>query len=159
MKDNRQLQAVKDSLTERARFYINSPERAAEGIVFINQIKKLVKRLEDSIKPRAEEKIANTDTGNVIHQMIDLDTGEVFEFDVSMRQPSTAIALDPKTVYDVLGEDAFKFMTVKSTLMTALKKQSAIQNSPITMKHVEAVQENATETVRKGHLVVRQLKD
>lgn len=137
-------------LKEQTRFYLSTPERAAEALLFVRNLKRFAEELEDKVKERAVEIMDRENVDRVPYQIVDQETGEVREWEVRRTYDTEVKEYRPGAVVSALGmEEALKFMKVsKTNLDTFLKKASA--KGHISMEQVEMAVSDPTIKVRKS---------
>lgn len=137
-------------LKEQTRFYLSTPERAAEALLFVRNLKRFAEELEDKVKERAVEIMDRENVDRVPYQIVDQETGEVREWEVRRTYDTEVKEYRPGAVVSALGmEEALRFMKVsKTTLDTFLKKASA--KGHISMEQVEMAISDPTIKVRKS---------
>lgn len=137
-------------LKEQTRFYISNPERAAEALLFVRQLKQFAEELESKVKERAVEIMDRENVDRVPYSITDPVTGEVREWEVRRTYATQVVSYRPGAVVQALGlEEALKFMKVsKVAVDTYLKKQSARGN--ISMEQVEMAVSDPTISTRKS---------
>lgn len=137
-------------LKEQTRFYLSTPERAAEALLFVRNLKQFAEELENKVKERAVEIMDRENVDRVPYQIVDQETGEVREWEVRRTYDTEVKEYRPGAVVLALGmEEALRFMKVsKTTLDTFLKKASA--KGRISMEQVEMAISDPIIKVRKS---------
>ena len=67
-------------LKEETRFYLSTPERVAEALLFVRSAEKYIKELKEKVKERAVEVMDRNNVEVVPYQVVDPETGEVSDF-------------------------------------------------------------------------------
>jgi hypothetical protein len=114
------------TLKEQTRFYLSTPERAAEALLFVRNLERFAAELKEKVKERAVEIMDKENVETLPYRLVDPDTGEVREWIVRRDYAKESKEYRPENVYDALGEDCFSFMKVeKVKLEKYLVAQSA----------------------------------
>lgn len=137
-------------LKEQTRFYLSTPERAAEALLFVRELKQFAVELEDKVKERAVEIMDRENIDRVPYSITDPVTGEVREWEVRRTYNQEIKEYRPGAVVTALGmEDALRFMKVsKTALDDYLKKESA--RGHISMEQVGVAVSDPTIKIRKS---------
>ncbi|MHC1728052.1 MAG: hypothetical protein AB9866_18960 [Syntrophobacteraceae bacterium] len=123
-------------LKEDARFYISTPERAAEALLFVRELERFASDIKQSIKERAAKIMDEKNMELLTYSITDPDTGEVREWEVRRDYGKQSKEYRPEKVVEAIGiEMATKYFKVsKVKLESYLKKASA--KGEITMAQV-----------------------
>lgn len=141
------------ALKENARFYISTPERAGEALLFVRNLKKFAEEIEEKVKARAVEIMDKENMEVLLYSITDPETGEVREWEVRRSYDTVTKEYRPENVIKALGDEGLKYMKVsKGKLETFLKKASA--KKEITMEEVELAVSDPIENKRKGAGVI-----
>jgi hypothetical protein len=140
-------------LKEQARFYISSPEKAAEALLFIRRLKQFAEEVEEKVKERAVVKMDEIGKDLITYSITDPETGEVREWELRRSYGSMSKEYRAENVLKALGETAVKFLKVnKGDLEKYLKKASA--KGEVTMEQVGQATADPVEKMRKGAGVI-----
>lgn len=122
-------------LKEETRFYLSTPERVAEALLFVRSAEKYIKELKEKVKERAVEVMDRNNVEVVPYQVVDPETGEVSDFLVRRDYGKQSKEYKPENVYDALGEDCFAFMKVEKVKLEKYLTSASAQGK-ITMETV-----------------------
>lgn len=151
------LQEKTKDIKEQMRFYLSTPERCAEALLFIRNIEEIVEEAKTKIKDRAGEFMDMNNKEFISYTIVDQVTGEIREWEVRRMEPTVSLDYDPRSVISALGEDAIPFFKVNKTkLDNYLKHKTAKKELAMTVFNV--IRRNATERMRKGSIQLRELK-
>ena len=141
-------------LKDQARFYISTPERAAEALLFVKNLERFAEEIKEKVKARAVELMDKKGVEKIPYSILDEETGEVREWMVSRAYATESKDYRAENVIEAIGiEDAMKFFKVKNTdLKKFLTTQSA--QKKITMEQVEKAVSDPIITTRKGAGVI-----
>ena len=141
-------------LKDQARFYISTPERAAEALLFVKNLERFAEEIKEKVKARAVELMDKKGVEKIPYSILDEETGEVREWMVSRAYATELKEYRAENVIEAIGiEDAMKFFKVKNTdLKKFLTTQSA--QKKITMEQVEKAVSGPIITTRKGAGVI-----
>ena len=141
-------------LKEQARFYISTPERAAEALLFVRELERFAEEIKGKVKERTVEIMDRDGKDLITYSITDETTGEVRSWEVRRSYGTTIKEYRPKKVVSALGmEKAMEFMKVsKSELERFLKKASA--KGDISMDQVKLATDDPIEKMRKGAGVI-----
>jgi len=142
-----------DIIKRESRFYIDSPDKAAEALLFAKNLKKFAEEVEQKVKERAVEIMERENKEILSYSITDEETGEVKTWEAKRSYGTVTKEYNPERVLEALGNEATKFFKVnKTNLDKFLKKESAKGN--ISMDKVELATSDATEKIRKGAGVI-----
>lgn len=141
-------------IREQSRFYISTPERAAEALLFVKNLERFAEEIKEKVKARAVELMDKKGVESIPYSILDEETGEVREWMVSRAYATELKEYRAENVIEAIGiEDAMKFFKVKNTdLKKFLTTQSA--QKKITMEQVEKAVSDPIITTRKGAGVI-----
>lgn len=141
-------------LKEQARFYISTPERAAEALLFVRELERFAEEIKGKVKERTVEIMDRDGKDLITYSITDDETGEVRSWEVRRSYGTVVKEYRPLKVVSALGmEQAMSFMKVqKSELEKFLKKESA--KGTLSMKQVEMATDDPIEKMRKGAGVI-----
>jgi len=141
-------------LKDQARFYISTPERAAEALLFVKNLERFAEEIKERVKARAVELMDKKGVESIPYSILDEETGEVSEWVVNRAYATESKDYRAENVIEAIGiEDAMKFFKVKNTdLKKFLTTQSA--QKKITMEQVEKAVSDPIITTRKGAGVI-----
>lgn len=141
-------------LKDQARFYISTPERAAEALLFVKNLERFAEEIKERVKARAVELMDKKGVESIPYSILDEETGEVREWMVSRAYATESKEYRAENVIEAIGiEDAVRFFKVKNTdLKKFLTTQSA--QKKITMEQVEKAVSDPIITTRKGAGVI-----
>jgi len=154
---NNYLQKVSE-IKEYYRFYISTPDKAAEALLFINELEKITKEAKKSVKERVVELMEKSNKEMIPYMAIDPKTGEIMEWEVKRDYGKQIIEYRPENVFKILGEKAFKYFKVSKTAIDKdLKRMSAREE--ITMQDVDIAVSNPIIKPRSGAgVIMRKIK-
>ncbi len=145
-------------LKESARFYINSPSKAAEALLFVRNLEKFAEEIKEKIKERAGEIMDRENKDVIPYSITDPETGEVREWEMRRSYGTVTKEYRPENVYDALGEDGLAFMKVEKGRLEAYLKKASAQGK-ITMETVGLACKDPIEKMRKGAgVILREVK-
>ena len=141
-------------LKDQARFYISTPERAAEALLFVKNLERFAEEIKEKVKARAVEIMDKKGVESIPYSILDEETGEVSEWVVNRAYATESKDYRAENVIEAIGiEDAVRFFKVKNTdLKKFLTTQSA--QKKITMEQVEKAVSDPIITTRKGAGVI-----
>ncbi len=141
-------------LKDQARFYISTPERAAEALLFVKNLERFAEEIKEKVKARAVEIMDKKGVESIPYSILDEETGEVSEWVVNRVYATESKDYRAENVIEAIGiEDAVKFFKVKNTdLKKFLTTQSA--QKKITMEQVEKAVSDPIVKVRKSAGVI-----
>lgn len=137
------------ALKEQARFYINTPEKAAEALIFVRQLEKFTEEVKASVKARAVEKMDEMNKDLITYSTVDPETGEVREWEVRRSYGGITKEYRPENVLRALGEKAIPYLTVKKGDLEKYLKRAGAKGE-ITMETVSEATADPVEKMRKG---------
>ena len=141
-------------LKDQACFYISTPERAAEALLFVKNLERFAEEIKEKVKARAVELMDKKGVESIPYSILDEETGEVSEWVVNRAYATESREYRVENVIEAIGiEDAVRFFKVKNTdLKKFLTTQSA--QKKITMEQVEKAVSDPIITTRKGAGVI-----
>lgn len=118
---------------EQTRFYLSTPEKVAEALLFVRSAEKYIKELKSKVKERAVEVMDRESAEIVTYRVVDPETGEVNDYQVRRDYSKQSKEYQPANVIAALGlEKALPFLSVKKTdLEKYLKLETAKGNLPM----------------------------
>lgn len=146
-------------LKERARFYISTPERAAEALLFVKNLESFAEEVKVKVKERATEVMDRENKDLITYRITDPVSGEVREWEMRRSYDTETKEYRAENVFKAFGpETALQFLSVsKMKLEAFLKKASA--KGEITMAQVDAAVSDPILKKRKGAgVVLREVK-
>ena len=146
---DKSLEAI-NALREQTRFYISSPERAAEALLFVRNLETFAEEVKAKVKERSVEVMDRDGVDVIPYSITDPTTGEVREWELRRTYSSIMKEYRPENVLEAIGvERAIKFFKVSKTkLDTYLKKASA--KKEISMDQLAQAIADPIEKVRKS---------
>lgn len=146
------------ALKEQTRFYLSTPERAAEALLFVRQLEKFAEELKAKIKERATEIMDRQNMETLPYQVVDPETGEVREWIVRRDYAKQSKEYRPENVYDALGEDCFAFMKVEKGKLEKYLATASAQGK-ITMEAVGlATKDPLIKTIKGSGVKITEVK-
>lgn len=146
------------ALKEQTRFYLSTPERAAEALLFVRQLEKFAEELKAKIKERATEIMDRENMETLPYQVVDPETGEVREWIVRRDYAKQSKEYRPENVYDALGEDCFAFMKVEKGKLEKYLATASAQGK-ITMETVGlATKDPLIKTIKGSGVKITEVK-
>ena len=145
MKDH-SLELIK----EQTRFYLSSPERAAEALLFVRNLEKFAKEVKDKVKERTVEIMDKEGRDVFEYSITDTDTGGKRIWSVRRDYDKQSKEYNPYNVIEAVGiKEALKYFKVgKTDFDRYLKRASA--KGDITMDQVTLATGNVTIKTIKG---------
>jgi hypothetical protein len=146
-------------LEEQARFYISTPERAAEALLFCKRLKTLQERIEASVKERAV-KIMDDKNMELLHYSVtDPDTGEIREWEVRRSYGTQTKEYRPEKVVEALGLPvALKFFKVGKTALEKYLKKGVSKGDLQEFQAFKAVEDPIIKTKKGSGVIMREVK-
>lgn len=147
------------ALREQTRFYLSTPERAAEALLFVRNLERFAAELKEKIKERAVEILDRENKEVIEYQVVDPDTGEVRDWQVRRDYGKQSKEYRPENVIKAIGEEAaVRFFKVgKTDLERYLKLASA--KGDITIEQVEqAVADPLIKTIKGSGVRITEVK-
>ena len=146
------------ALKKQTRFYLSTPERAAEALLFVRQLEKFAEELKAKVKERAVEIMDRENVETLPYQIVDPETGEVREWIVRRDYAKQSKEYRPENVYDALGEDCFAFMKVEKGKLEKFLATASAQGK-ITMEAVGlAVKDPLIKTIKGSGVKITEVK-
>jgi len=146
-------------IEKQTRFYLSTPERAAEALLFVRNLERFAKEVKEKVKARTVEIMDAKGTEMIEYQVVDPDTGEVREWQVRRDYGKQSKEYRPHNVVAALGYDqAEKFFKVgKTDLEKYLARASA--KGEITMAMVElATSDPVIKTIKGSGVKITEVK-
>ena len=146
-------------LKERARFYISTPERAAEALLFCKNAEMVVAEIKESVKQRAAKLMDDNGTESIVYTITDEPTGEVREWSVKRDYDKETKEYRAEAVIDAFGlEMAMPYLKVgKTKLETFMKK--AVSRQLVTSEQTFKATSNPIIKTKKGSgVIMREIK-
>lgn len=133
-----------DMIEERTRFYINSPEKGAEALLFVKRLTEITERLNEKVRERASQVMDFKDLEKMVYAITDDKTGEIREWEISRTYDTISCEYSVSTVVKELGlEDCIEKGLLKVN-KTKADKYAIKKNVPL-----EVLKKDAKETIRK----------
>lgn len=145
-------------IKEQCRFYINSPEKVAEALLFVKSLEKMTEEVKKSVKERAIELMEKENKEMITYSITDFETGEIKEWEIKRNYGSQTKEYRPENVFKALGEKAFKYYKVaKTDIDRDLRKMSA--KGEISMTMIDLAVSDPIIKIRKGAgVIMREVK-
>lgn len=145
-------------IKEQCRFYINSPEKVAEALLFVKSLEKMTEEVKKSVKERAIELMEKENKEMITYSITDFETGEIKEWEIKRNYGSQTKEYRPENVFKALGEKAFKYYKVaKTDIDRDLRKMSA--KGEISMTMIDLAVSDPIIKMRKGAgVIMREVK-
>lgn len=145
-------------IKEQCRFYINSPEKVAEALLFIKALEKMTEEVKKSVKDRAVDLMEKENKEMLSYSITDYETGEIKEWEIKRSYGSQTKEYRPENVFRALGEKAFKYYKVSKTAIDKdLKRMSA--KGEISMQDLDIAVSDPIIKIRKGAgVIMREIK-
>jgi hypothetical protein len=137
---NKQLTKYDDKLKdleENIRFYLSTPEKFAEALVFSKKLKKFAEEIETKVKTRGSEIMNDRDLKEI----------EFGDFKVIKIDPTITITYRVSQVMKVFGENAEQFLKVDGT-----KLKNYILKARIEGEDLETLNIGRKESAKKGYI-------
>lgn len=144
-RQNQFLQNLKDG----AKYYINTPEKAAEALLLCRNAEKVIAEIKASIKERAVKKLDETNEDNILFTIVDPETGEVRQWKMARDYDKESVVYDARFVLEALGEKALPFLTVGKTKLDFFLKK-ALMKKEVTHEQVDKIKFNTTTKKIRG---------
>jgi hypothetical protein len=153
MKEN-SLEIIK----EQARFYLNTPEKAAEALLFVRNLERFAKEVKEKVKERTVEIMDRENKDMIEYQTLDTDTGEIKIWQVKRDYGKQSKEYNVGNVIEALGMDAKPFLKVAKTEIDKwMKRESAKGN--ITMQQVDlAVKDPIIKLIKGSGVRITEVK-
>jgi hypothetical protein len=137
-------------IEKQTRFYLSTPERAAEALLFVRNLERFAKEVKEKVKARTVEIMDKQQTDMIEYQVVDPDTGKVREWKVTRDYGKQSKEYRPANVIEALGmERALPFLKVgKVSLESYLKKASL--KGVLTMEEVGKATADPVMKIIKG---------
>lgn len=145
-------------IKEQTRFYLSSPERAAEALLFVRNLERFAKEVKEKVKERTVEIMDKNGQDMIEYQTLDKETGEIRIWQVKRDYGKQAKEYNVGNVIEALGVDAKPFLKVAKTDIDKWMKRASAKGE-ITMQQVELVQKDATIKQIKGSgVIIKEVK-
>jgi len=136
-------------LKEQARFYISTPESAAEALLFIRELERFAEEIKKNVKERAAKIMDEKGMELITYSITDPETGEIREWEVRRDYGAQTKEYKPENIFKVMGEKAFKYFKVGKTVFEKdLKRLSA--KGELTMEQVGEATADPIMKMKKG---------
>lgn len=145
--------ALIDQLREQARFYISTPERATEALLFIRNLERFTAEIKEKVKERAVEVMDRDNKELLSFSIVDPETGEVREWEARRSYSTVSKEYRSENVIRALGEKALPFLKVSKTALDRYIKKASFRGE-ISMEQVESAVADPIEKTRKGAGVI-----
>lgn len=144
------IEKAREVIKAETRFYLSTPERAAEALLFVRELEKYAAELKAKVKERAVEIMEKNNMELLEYKITDQETGEVREWKVMRDYGKQSKEYRASNVIEALGmERALPFLKVgKTALESYLKKASA--KGVLTMEEVGKATANPDIKIIKG---------
>jgi len=154
MKEQKSLDIIK----EQAKFYLSTPEKAAEALLFVRNLERFAKEIKEKVKERTVE-IMDRDHKEVIeYTTCDQETGEVNVWQVKRDYGKTSKEYNPANVLEALGKIAERFLKVTKTDLDKYLKTAQLKGE-ITMAQVDlAVKDPKIKIIRGSGVIIKEVK-
>jgi len=146
-------------IQKEVKFYLSTPERAAEALLFIRDLENYAKEIKAKVKERAVEIMDREERETIEYSVLDEKTGEVREWLVRRSYGRETKEYKPENVLAALGVvDGVKFLKVGKTKLENYLKRASAKNE-ITMEVVGAATADPTIKMIKGSgVMIREIK-
>jgi len=147
-----------DIIKEQARFYLSTPEKAAEALLFVRNLERFAKEVKEKVKERTVEIMDRDNKDMIEYQTLDTETGEIKIWQVKRDYGKQAKEYNVGNVIEALGMDAKPFLKVSKTEIDKYLKRASAKGE-ITMKQVELATKNPTIKEIKGSgVIIKEVK-
>ncbi len=157
---DKELIKIEKTLAERAKYYMKTPERAGEALLFAKQLMNFAENINKKVRETASEIMDENDVTKLNYDILNPETGEIKSWEIRRQSASMSKKYKPENVLNALNKinkDAFRFLTVKKTdLDRYLKKENA--KGLISFQTIEEALKDPIETTIKGRIVVKEIK-
>lgn len=136
-------------IEKQTRFYLSTPERAAEALLFVRNLEKFAKDVKEKVKERTVEIMEREHKDMIEYQTVDTDTGEIRIWNVKRDYGKTSKEYNPGNVIEALGDGALNFLKVGKTDLEKYLKTAQLKGE-ITMQQVELATKNPKIKTIKG---------
>ena len=145
------------SIKEKARFYIDTPEKAGEALLFAKNLSNIIKEIDTSVRERASKVMDDKNISLLEYEIVDPNTGEIKNWEIRKQEATELKEYRAENFIQALGENAIQFLTVSKTKADNYLKKASAKNE-ISMQQVEQATSNPIIKLKKGSIVVRELK-
>lgn len=137
-------------IEKQTRFYLSTPERAAEALLFVRNLERFAKEVKEKVKERTVEIMDKQQTELIEYLVTDPDTGEIREWKVTRDYGKQTKEYRPANVIDALGmERALPFLKVGKTSLESYLKKASLKGV-LTMEEVSRATADPTIKCIKG---------
>lgn len=127
-----------NTLEENVRFYISTPEKFAEALIFAKKLEKFSEQIKEKVKDRGAEIMVKNDLKEI----------EFGDYKVIKQDPTKSIEYYAPSVFMAFGEErALTFMKVDNT-----KLKNYILKARIEGEELNKLNLNRKEKERKGFI-------
>lgn len=143
------VEQLENQMREQVKFYLNSPERVVEALVFVRKMTDFIEEIKEYAKKRGHEMMQDQNVSEVV-----LDGWKIQEFPPTMTKKYSV-----NSVIEGLGmERAIAFLEVKSG---ALEKYAvkALRQGAMTYPEMEICQKAMKSMPRKGYIKLTEIKE
>lgn len=133
-----------NELEENIRFYLSTPERFAEALIFAKKLEKFAEDIKEKVKTRGSE---------IMHDQ-DLREIEFGEYVVKLIDPTETNEYNPVSVIKALGENSAGFMKVSTS-----KIEKWMMKSRLPFDEIEKIKLGMKVKLKKGYIRLDEKKE
>ena len=129
---------------EYIRFYIRTPEQAAEALLFSKKLKEFAAKIEEKVKGRASEIMSDKDL-----KFLDIDG-----FSIIRIEPTDTLEYSASNLIEAIGQErATPFLKVSTS-----KLQMYIKKQGVSGEELEKINQNVKNKHRDGYIKIIEIK-
>lgn len=133
-----------NNLEENIRFYLNTPEKFAEALIFAKKLEKFAEEIKEKVKTRGSEIMLNRDLREI----------EFGEYVVKKIDPTEINEYSPSSVIKVLGENSASFMKV-----SASKLEKWMIKSRLPFEEIDKIKQGMKVKLKSGYIRLDEKKE
>jgi hypothetical protein len=146
-------------IKEKTRFYISTPDRAAEALLFCKNLENFAEEIKKSVKERTVKLMDEQGNDSMIYTITDQDTGEVREWSVKRDYNKETKEYRIDNVIEAFGIDiAKKFMKIGKTDLDRFMKKEVSKGTITSEQTFIAVSDPIVKVKKGSGVIMREIK-
>lgn len=146
-------------LKEQARFYISSPEKAAEALLFCKRLEQFAAEIKESVKERATKMMDESDKESIIYTITDQETGEVREWSIKRDYDKEMKEYRPENVIAAFGiYTVLPFIKIGKTALDNFMKKAVSKGAITDAQTFAAVADPIIKKKKGSGVIMREIK-
>ena len=137
-------------IEKQTRFYLSTPEKAAEALLFVRNLERFAKEVKEKVKERTVEIMDREHTELIEYSITDQETGEIREWRVTRDYGKQSKEYRATNVIEALGmERALPFLKVGKVKLESYLKKANLKGV-LTMEEVAKATADPEIKIIKG---------